>query len=78
MTYDGAGPPRVEALCDLPAAPSRSYGLGLSSFGEGCDGELYLCQLGDRGRIYRLARTGPAVASIPRRLSEETGGISRS
>ncbi len=69
MTSDGKTPPRIEALCDLPTAPSRSYGLGLSSFGVGRDGELYVCQLGHDGRIYRLARTGPTHGSLPRTLT---------
>ncbi len=70
MTYDDKSPPHVEVLCDMPMAASRSYGLGLSSFGAGPDGELYLCQLGHEGRIYRLARTGHAVGSLPRTLSK--------
>jgi uncharacterized repeat protein (TIGR03806 family) len=70
MTCDGRSQPRVETLCDLPMAPSRSYGLGLSSFGEGRDRELYLCQLGHEGRIYRLARTGRPAGSIPATLAK--------
>lgn len=70
LSYDGKSPPRVETLCDLPPRPNRSYGTGLSSFGAGRDGEIYLCQLGHEGRIYRLARTGHAVASVPRTLSK--------
>ncbi len=50
------GPPRAERLCDLPHAPSRGYGSGLSSFGVDRAGEVYLCQLGTEGQIYRLAR----------------------
>lgn len=60
----------VVALCDLPPASSPSYGLGLSSFGVDHDGELYLCRMGDRGAIFKLARSGKAPAGWPRTLSE--------
>lgn len=63
-------PATATLLCTLPSIPSISYGTGLSSFGEDSDGELYLCQMGDRGRIYKLARSQPAGVAMPRKLSE--------
>ncbi len=76
LTYD-QGPPRAEHLCDLPQAPSRAYGLGLSSFGVDQAGELFLCQLGTEGQIYRLGRKekdhgnlATKGTSFPERLSE--------
>ena len=70
MTCKPNAPPAVVLLCTLPSIPSISYGTGLSSFGEDSDGELYLCQMGDRGRIYKLARAQPTGLAMPKRLSE--------
>ena len=70
MTYDESRrEAAVVALCDLPPSSSPSYGVGLSSFGVDHDGELYLCRLGARGAIFRLARAGRAGGGWPRTLS---------
>ena len=56
-------------LCVMPRGPGVNSGsdyLGLSSFGEDQNGELYFCQMGNLGgRIYKLARSGPPPASRP-------------
>src|SRR5206468_8775948 len=70
LSYPEGGRPSVVPLCTLPMIPSPSYGTGLSSFGEDSDGELYLCQMGDKGRIFKLARAHPGGAASPRRLSQ--------
>lgn len=70
MTYKPGVAPTVVPLCALPIIPSASYGTGLSSFGEDSDGELYLCQMGDRGRIFKLARARNDGTTAPRLLSE--------
>ena len=70
LTYEPGARPTVVPLCTLPMIPSPSYGTGLSSFGEDSDGELYLCQMGDKGQIYKLARADLAGAALPRRLSQ--------
>ena len=69
LTYDGSLRATVVALCDLPVAASPTYGTGLSSFGVDHDGELYLCRMGAKGAIFKLARRGKAPAGWPRTLS---------
>ena len=70
LAYEPGAKPVVSLLCTLPSIPSIAYGTGLSSFGEGADGELYLCQMGDRGQIFKLARDDGAGAGLPKRLSD--------
>jgi hypothetical protein len=43
--------------------PNRTAVTGVSSFGEGAKGELYVCAL-DNGRIYRILAEGPVAARI--------------
>ena len=71
LTYDESRreAASIVALCDLPTAASPAYGTGLSSFGVDHEGELYLCRMGPRGAIFRLARTGKAGVGWPRTLS---------
>ena len=70
LTFAGRQVPCVEHLCDLPSQPSLSYGMGLSSFGVDQEGEIYLCQLGSRGGVYRLKRSENGVTPVPRLLSQ--------
>ncbi|WP_435018161.1 PQQ-dependent sugar dehydrogenase [Tundrisphaera sp. TA3] len=69
LTEKPGARPSVVLLCTLPTIPSNSYGTGLSSFGEDADGELLLCQMGDHGQIFKLARADPAGMALPAMLS---------
>jgi len=71
-------PPSKILLCVMPAGTgptSQANYLGLSSFGEDQNHELYFCQMSNEGgRIYKFARSGPPPASRPMpALLSETG-----
>jgi regulation of enolase protein 1 (concanavalin A-like superfamily) len=68
-------------LATLPLGTGPSAGsnyVGLSSFGEDADHELYMCQMSSLGgRIYKLARAGAPPPALPQTLSATgllTGG----
>jgi glucose/arabinose dehydrogenase len=63
-------PARAMRLATLPQARNVSYGIGLSSFGVDAAGELYLCQLGDEGHLFKLARTERPPVRPPGLLSQ--------
>ncbi|WP_150107231.1 immunoglobulin domain-containing protein [Pedosphaera parvula] len=67
MSYDGSNAPVVTYLCNMP--PGLSYN-GLSAFGLDEKNELYMCQMGTNGAIYKLARTGADYAQPPAVLSQ--------
>lgn len=67
-----AGGNEAVYLCNMPAGTALT---GLSSFGEDLNGELYLCQMGPKGGIYKLARTAGAGQVAPALLSQ-TGAFS--
>ena len=67
MAYDGTNAPVVNYLCNMP--PGVGYS-GLSSFGLDQNNELYMCQMGPLGQIWKLARSGPATAQPPALLSQ--------
>jgi glucose/arabinose dehydrogenase len=66
LTRAVAGSVNVEHIATMP--PGFNY-TGLSSFGIDHAGELYLCQMGPNGQIFKLARPEPAIAP-PSYLSE--------
>jgi len=61
-------------LTTLPMGPGPNSGnnyVGLSSFGEDANHELYICQLSSTAaKIYKLARDGPPVQQVPLLLSQ--------
>ncbi|MEZ0228588.1 MAG: PA14 domain-containing protein, partial [Planctomycetota bacterium] len=66
---------RAVRIATLPQAAQMSYGAGLSSFGVDQEGELYLCQLGDDGKLYKLVPAAKQPVKPPRLLSA-TGAFS--
>ena len=67
LSYNPAGASTVEVLCSMP--PGKNY-LGLSSFGLDQDNELYMCQMGPTGQIWKLARNGTPSPQPPALLSQ--------
>ena len=67
MAFNGSNAPVVTYLCNMP--PGVCY-TGLSSFGLDQNSELYMCQMGPLGQIYKLARTGPSSSPPPALLSQ--------
>lgn len=67
MSYDGANPPSVVELAQLPWPPSYS---GLTTLGLDHDGELYVCKLGAVSKVFRFERAGTAAPEPPARLSQ--------
>ena len=67
MAYDGSNAPTVTYLCNTP--PGVGYE-GLSSFGLDQNNELYLCQMGPNGQIFKLARSSPSAQQPPALLSQ--------
>ncbi len=67
-----AGGNEAVYLCNMPAGTALT---GLSSFGEDLNGELYMCQMGPKGGIYKLSRTAGAGQVAPALLSQ-TGAFS--
>ncbi len=61
--------PRAARLATLPQTQQSSYGAGLSSFGVDAKGELYACQLGDEGKVYKLVRAEKQPVRPPKLLS---------
>ncbi|MBL9117647.1 MAG: PQQ-dependent sugar dehydrogenase [Verrucomicrobiaceae bacterium] len=70
---ESTSPATKVPLATLPLGSGPSAGsnyVGLSSFGEDADHELYLCQMSSLGgRIYKLARTGAPPPALPQTLS---------
>lgn len=65
-----APPPRVPTwIARVPATSSASYAAALAGFGVDRDGELYLLQMGDAGRIWKLAPAPVPDRPLPSRLS---------
>ena len=54
-------------LCNMPPGTALT---GLSSFGEDLNRELYMCQMGPKGGIYKLARSSGPGATAPALLSQ--------
>jgi uncharacterized repeat protein (TIGR03806 family) len=79
LDLSARGAPEAVPLCDLPLNPGRAYGAGLSSFGTDRDGEIYMCVIGDVGRIFRFSprALGPDFDRSPRppRWLSETGAF---
>ncbi|HXJ55105.1 MAG TPA: PQQ-dependent sugar dehydrogenase [Verrucomicrobiae bacterium] len=67
LNYRPNGGSTVEYLCSMP--PGKNY-LGLSSFGLDQDNELYMCQMGPTGQIWKLARGGTPSPQPPALLSQ--------
>jgi len=60
-------------LCNMPPGTALT---GLSSFGEDLNRELYMCQMGPKGGIYKLARTSGPSPTAPALLSQ-TGAFAQ-
>jgi uncharacterized repeat protein (TIGR03806 family) len=67
LVYNGTNAPTVTYLCNMP--PGLLY-TGLSSFGLDQNNELYMCQMGSDGQIWKLARNGDPVPAPPTLLSQ--------
>lgn len=71
LTRAEGGSVEVRQIAQMP--PGSGYS-GLSSFGIDHRNEMYLCQLGERGRIHRLARPPePSPSNLPPMLLSRTG-----
>ncbi|MDB6125657.1 MAG: hypothetical protein JWQ71_4650 [Pedosphaera sp.] len=66
LTYNGTNPPTVTYLCTMPGAAYE----GLSSFGLDQNNEIYMCQMGVNGQIFKLALNGVVIAPPPTLLSQ--------
>lgn len=70
---ESTSPATKVPLCTVPTGSGPSSGsnyVGLSSFGQDADNELYLCQMSSLGgRIYKLARSGTPPPALPQTLS---------
>jgi uncharacterized repeat protein (TIGR03806 family) len=73
LTYNGANPPTITYLANMP--PGINYAGGLSSFGLDQNNELYMCTMGMSGQVWRLDRAGTTSAVMPALLSQ-TGAFS--
>jgi uncharacterized repeat protein (TIGR03806 family) len=67
LTYHASGASTVEFLCFMP--PGKNYA-GLSSFGLDHNNEIYMCQMGSVGQIWKLARSGVPSPQPPVLLSQ--------
>jgi uncharacterized repeat protein (TIGR03806 family) len=67
LTYNGTNPPAVTYLCNMP--PGLLYE-GLSSFGIDQNNELYMCQMGSNGQIWKLAHNDTPLPEPPQLLSQ--------
>lgn len=68
LTYHGSNAaPTVTQIANMP--PGANYE-GLSSFGLDQNNELYLCQTGTNGYIYKLSRPNGDAAAPPTLLSQ--------
>jgi uncharacterized repeat protein (TIGR03806 family) len=70
LTYSPTGS-TVTYLCSMPAGKNYT---GLSSFGLDQNNELYMCQMGAAGQIWKLARSG-APSPQPPALLSQTGAF---
>lgn len=66
LDYNGVNPPSIEYLCRMP--PGSGW-TGFSNFGRDAAGEVYLCMMGTRGRIYTLDRAREVDVTLPDTLS---------
>ncbi len=67
LSYNPTGASTVDYLCSMP--PGKNY-LGLSTFGLDQNNELYMCQMGATGQIWKLARSGAPSPQPPALLSQ--------
>lgn len=67
MTYDGSNAPSVTQIANMPPAVNLT---GLGSFGLDQQNEIYMCQVGTNGHIWKLALPDPAPQPLPPLLSQ--------
>jgi len=67
LTYNPTETSTVLYLCSMP--PGKNYA-GLSSFGLDQSNEVYMCQMGAPGQIWKLARSGAPSPQPPALLSQ--------
>lgn len=71
---EGTAPATKTLLGTVPNGSGPSSGsnyVGVSSFGEDADGDLYICRMSTpSGKIFKLQRGGAASAPLPSKLSD--------